>query len=133
MARNTRVLRKSAPKPIKLDKEDKKKLLDIVNEEIAKTTKLKKDVVRVDIRAGRIYLISEWELKGEGPFINDLKEGDMIEEKYARITIFDKDYNNCTLDWQRHNDQWIVMGKGSLVNCLKKAEEDPWFDSTGGE
>ena len=129
MAKNTRYLYKAAPKPVKLDKKDKKELLDIVNEEIAKTTKLKKDIIRIDIRAGRIYLISEWELKGEGPFINDLKQGDMIEEKYARITLFNKEYTNCTLDWQRHNGQWIVMEEGTLVDCIKEAEKDSRFFS----
>ena len=124
-------LHKVAPKPVKLDKNEKSELLAIVKEEIAKTTKLKKDIVRINILAGRIYLYSEWELKGEGPFIGDLKTGDMIEEKYARITIFDKEYKNCSLDWQRHNDQWIAIKKGSLKHCIKEAEEDSMFHSIG--
>jgi len=41
----------------------------------------------------------------------------MIKEKYGRITIFDKEYKNCTLNWLRHNNQWIVMKNGSLVEC----------------
>jgi len=131
MPRKARYLYKAAPKPVKLDKKEKNKILAIVEEEIAKTTKLKKDIVRINILAGRIYLYSEWELKGEGPFIGDLKTGDMIEEKYARITIFDKEYKNCTLDWQRHNDQWITIEKGSLKHCIKEAEEDPRFHSIG--
>ena len=129
MAKNTRYLYKAPPKPVKLDKKEKEELLKIVKEEIAKTTKLKKDIVRIDIKAGRIYLISHWELKGKGPFRDNLKTGDKIEEKYARITIFDKDYKNCTLDWLKHTNKWAVMEKGSLIECLKEAEENQWFHS----
>ena len=129
MAKSGRYWYKAPSKPIKLDKKDRKELLNIVKEEIAKTTKLKKDIVRINIRGGRIYLFSEWELKREGPFIGDIKKGDMIEEKYARISIFDKEYTNCTLDWLRHNDKWVVKKTASLVDCIKEAEDDSWFCS----
>ena len=46
---------------------------------------------------------------------------------YGRITLFEKDYSECTLDWQRHNDQWIVMTEGKLEDCIKETEKESFF------
>jgi len=103
----------------------------IVKSEIEKTTKLKNDITRINIRAGRIYFYSEYELKGDGPYIDGLKKGDFIEHMYGRITLFDKEYNDCTLDWQRHNDQWIMMKEGNLHDCIMEAENHSFFHVIG--
>ena len=118
-------------RPIKLTKKEKEDLMDIVKLEIEKTSKLKKDISRIYIRAGRIYFYSERELKGDGPYINGLKKGDFVEDVYGRITLFKEDYSDCTLDWQRHNDQWIVISKGTLENCIKEAEKHDFFHVIG--
>ena len=114
-------------KPIKLTKKEKEDLIDAVKSEIEKTSKLKEDISRINIRAGRIYFYSERELKGDGPYIDGLKKGDFVEDVYGRITVFKEDYSDCTLDWQRHNDRWMEMSKGSLEKCIKDAEEDSFF------
>jgi len=126
-----RILVKAKKKPIKLTEKEKEDLMNTLKLEIEKTSKLKKDISRIHIRAGRIYFYSERELKGDGPYINGLKKGDFVEDMYGRITLFEKDYSNCTLDWQRHNDQWIVISKGKLENCIKEAEEHDFFHVIG--
>ena len=122
---------KAKKKPITLTKKEKEDLMKIIKSEIEKTSKLKSDITRIYIRAGRIYFYSEFELKDDGPYIDGLKKGDFVEHVYGRITLFDKDYNDCTLDWQRHNDQWIVMEEGNLHDCIIEAEKHDFFNRIG--
>jgi len=114
-------------KPIKLTKKEKEDLMIIIKSEIEETSKLKNDITRIHIRVGRIYFYSEYELKDEGPYIDGLKKGDILEDVYGRITLFDKEYNDCTLNWQRHNDKWIVIEEGSLHECILEAESHGFF------
>jgi len=61
-------------------------------------------------------------------FTVPLIEGKFLEFPYARITMYNPAYQNCTLDWQRHNNQWITIDKGSLEECIQKAELYDWFN-----
>jgi hypothetical protein len=122
-----RVLYHSKPKPVKLSKKDKEDLIKIVESEIEKYAKLKENISRIHIRAGRIYFYFNHELTGDGPYINGLEKGDILEYIYGRITIFDNEYNKCSLDGQRHNDQWMELYTGTLFGCLKEAENNSWL------
>ena len=47
---------------------------------------------------------------------------------YARITIYSEKLSNCTLDWQRYNNEWISLYSGTLEECLNKLDaNDNWF------
>jgi len=57
-----------------------------------------------------------------------LIDGKYLEFPLARITIYDKGYRNCSLDWQSSNNQWMTIDKGSLEECIQKAELSDWFE-----
>jgi hypothetical protein len=118
---------KAPKKPVKLTKEDKIKIERIVKNEIEKTEKLKKDVARIQIKAGRIYFYSRKEAEESKKYVVSLIDGKYLEFMYGRITIFDNEFKDCSLDWQRHNNSWEEMAKGSLVRCIYEMEEDSWF------
>lgn len=90
------------PKPVKLEKQDKEALLWRVNKVINTSDKLKKAVNRIDVKAGRVYLYHLVEQFGwddpERIFIEPLIDGKYAEFPYARITIFDSRYGNCSTD-----------------------------------
>lgn len=120
------------PKPLKLEKSEREEIKQKVNEFVETTIKLRKVVNRIDVKSGRIYLYHLVEQFGwddpERRFIKPLIYGKYIEFPFARITIFDMNYSECTADWQRHNDQWIVLHEGSLEECLNFIEEDnAWY------
>ncbi|KZX15083.1 hypothetical protein MBCUR_03180 [Methanobrevibacter curvatus] len=122
-----RYLYNSAPKPVKLTKDEKIKINAIVKEEIEKNEKLKKDVARINIKAGRVYFYFWDEIDEDRKYIVPIIDEKYIEYMYGRITIFDKELKNCTLDWQRHNNQWMQLGDGSLVSCINQMEKNSWF------
>ena len=115
------------PKPKKLNEFQKAVIISEIDKFIAKSEKLSKRINRTQIKAGRIYLFHVVEQFGwddpESKFIKPLIDGKYAEFPYARITIYD---NNCTLDWQRHNEQWAEITAGSLQECLQ------FIDETGG-
>ncbi|WP_161798321.1 hypothetical protein [Aneurinibacillus tyrosinisolvens] len=46
----------------------------------------------------------------------------------GRITLYDKAWNKCTADWQRHNEKWISAYEGTIDECLRFVEEnEEWF------
>jgi hypothetical protein len=116
--------------PMKFSKTEKEGLMKKVEVEIAKTTKVKQAVSRIDIRAGRVYLYYLYEpSKPEGAvFTVPLIDGKYLEFPYARITIFDKYCRRCSLDWQRHNNQWMTLEEGSIEECIQKMELSEWFE-----
>ena len=60
--------------------------------------------------------------------IKPLIDGKYLEFPYARITMNDTKGNNCSADWQRHNNQWIELFTGTLKECLNNIEDDDsWF------
>ena len=119
-----------APTPPKFTSSEKAHILEKVKTEIIHQTKLSQKVWRMDMRANRIYLYHLVEqFKAEGAvFIKPLIDDKYIEFPYARITLNDKKGDNSTVDWQRHNNQWITFYSGTLNECLHSIEEDNgWF------
>ena len=117
-------------KPRKLSQSDKDSLIKRIEAEIAKTTKLRESVSRIEIRAGRVYLYKLHEqIRAEDfTYTVPLIDGKYLEFPYARITICGFAYNDCTLDWQRANEKWMTIEEGSLEECIQKAEQSDWFD-----
>lgn len=121
-----------SPKPVKLDGFIKDRLLIRVKEFIASSKQLIQIVNRIAIRAGRIYLyhlVEAFIPKGvKVHFIKPLIKGKYNEFPLARISLYDKEGNNSTVDWQRHTGQWITLHKGSLDECLRFIRDDKtWF------
>ena len=116
-------------KPIKLSQWEKNSLMKRIEEEVAKTTKVCKDVSRIEIRAGRIYFYKLYEqIFIEGAiFTRPLIDGKYFEFPYARITIFDAKCRDCSLNWQRPNNQWMTLHEGSLEECIQEIEVNDWF------
>ncbi|MDR3290906.1 MAG: hypothetical protein LBT10_02025 [Methanobrevibacter sp.] len=114
-------------KPAKLTKDEKIKIEAIVSEEIEKMEKLKNDVARIHIRAGRVYFYSRKEAEEGKAYIVPVVDGKYLEFMYGRITIWDNEFKKCSLDWQRHNDKWIELDKGTLTECIRKMENNDWF------
>lgn len=117
------------PKPQKLDNSKKMKMIKEVGSFIENSPKLSKSINRFELRAGRVYFFQIIEQSGwndpNARFTVPLIEGKYLEFKYARITIYP---NECTLDWQRHNDQWVTLFAGTLAECLQYMDEsNEWF------
>ncbi len=120
---------KGNPMPQKLDNLKKITITKEVESFIENSQKLSKSINRFDIRAGRVYFFQLVEQFGwndpNTQFTVPLIDGRYIEFKYARITIYPKE---CTLDWQRHNDQWVTIFSGTFKECLQHMDEsDEWF------
>lgn len=108
----------------------KEEILTIVKEEIGHLSKLSQKVSRTDMRANRIYLYELVEqFKTEDTvFIKPLIDDKYLEFPYARITMHDPNGHSCTVDWQRHNSQWVTLYGGTLKECLESIENDSaWF------
>lgn len=117
------------PKPQKLDNSKKMALIKEVKSFIENSQKLSKSISRFELRAGRVYFFQLVEQFGwndpNARFIMPLIDGRYAEFKYARITIYPKE---CTLDWQRHNDQWVTIFSGTFAECLQYMDErNEWF------
>ena len=119
----------SSPKPESLNESKKQVLRQEIEMFITNSPKLSKIINRFEIKGGRIYFYYLVEQYGwndpKSKFIKPLIEEKYGEFKYARISIY-KD--ECTLDWQRHNDQWIKIFKGTFAECLEQMNENnEWF------
>jgi hypothetical protein len=117
------------PKPQKLDNPKKMKLIKEVESFIAYSQKLSKSISRFELRAGRVYFYQLVEQFGwddpNARFIAPLIDGRYAEFKYARITIYP---NECSLDWQRFNDQWMTVFSGTFTECLQHMDDrNEWF------
>ena len=117
------------PKPQKLSDIKKLLLKKEVQSFIESSSKLSKSINRFEIKAGRVYFFQLVEQFGwndpDARFIMPLIDGRYAEFKYARITVYP---NECTLDWQRHNDQWIAVFSGTFTECLHCMDErNEWF------
>ena len=109
---------------------EKTKILTKINELIRQLPKISQKVSRVEMRANRIYLYELVEqFKSEGTiFTKPLIEDKYLEYPYARMTLQDTQGNNCTVDWQRHNNRWITLYSGTLQECIRNIEDDEcWF------
>lgn len=122
-----------SPKPVKLNEFFKAKLQKTVNDFIAQSERLKNEVNRTDIKAGRIYLyhlVEQFIPKSvDVKLIRPLIEGKYLEFPMARITVYNVNGNECTADWLRHTGQWYTLNKGTLEECLKFIEDNQqWFN-----
>jgi len=118
------------PQAPKFTVDEKAKLLAIVKETIKKLPKLSQKVSRLDMRGNRVYMYELVEqFKSEGAiFTQPLIDDKYLEFPYARITLLDIRGNNCTADWQRHNNQWVTIYTGTMVECIDNVENDRgWF------
>ena len=132
MGRNDMVWVYTGKKPIKKMSEwERASLMKRVEAAIATTTKVKEKVSRIQIKSGRIYLFYLYEPTiVEGVQLTvPLIDGKYFELSYARITLYNNKYSDCSLDWQRHNKEWMTLGEGSLEECIQKMEQgDGWFE-----
>jgi hypothetical protein len=119
-------------KPVTLKPIEKAHVEKVVTDFIEKSVKLKENLSRIAIKAGRVYVYKLFEpepIEAEGvEFARPLIDGKYLEFPYLRITLFNRTYTDCNLDLQRYNDKWMTIDSGSLEECLAKAEESEWFD-----
>ena len=118
------------PQAPKFKADQKTKLLAQVKDTIAKLPKLTQKVSRIDMRSNWIYLYELVEqFQPEGAiFIKPLIDGKYLEFPYARITLYDTQGDNCSVEWQRPNNQWVTLYTGTLAECLDNLENDEcWF------
>jgi len=99
----------SVPEKLKFTANEKAEVIKKLDEFILTSTRLKEKVERSSIRGNRLYLY---------------EQSDWI---YARVTFNDKQGDNCSADWQRHNEQWIEFFKGSFIECLEFIENGGGF------
>jgi hypothetical protein len=119
------------PQKVKLDANVRERILEQVKKAVESSSKLKRRISRVYMRGNWVYLYELFEqFIPEGMISHiPLIDGKYIECPYARITIFNPAATNCNVDWQRHNDQWMTIYKGTLEECLTFIEDDEcWFD-----
>jgi hypothetical protein len=132
MARQKDMIWVRVKKAITLRQSDKEQVQRIVTDAIEKNTKIKENLSRIVIRAGRVYVYKLFEpahVEGEGiSFTQPLIDGKYLEYPFLRISIYSRNYMDCTLDFQRHNDQWMTIDHGTLEECIAKAETSEWFD-----
>jgi hypothetical protein len=118
------------PQAPKFTASEKAKMLEKVKGEIKHLPKLSQKVSRVDMRSNRVYLYEMVEqFVPEGAMIiKPLIDDKYAEFPYARITLNDAEGNDCTVDWQRHNNQWMTLHTGAMKECLNSIENDnEWF------
>ena len=119
------------PVPPKFTPNQKKDITDNIKKIIKETTKLSSRVSRIDMKANRIYLYAliEQYIPEGIELAKSLIEGKYREYPYARITLKDSKCTKCTVDWQRHNEQWMTLYEGTLSECISGIEKDSeWFD-----
>lgn len=118
------------PQAPKFKADEKVKLLAMIKETIEKLPKLSQKISRLDMRANRVYLYALVEqFKPDGVlFVEPLIDDKYLEFPYARITLLDTLGNNCAVDWQRHNNQWMTLYTGTIMECINSIEHDNgWF------
>jgi hypothetical protein len=118
------------PQAPKFSTEEKAKKLERIKTIIAGHPKLSEKVSRVEMRSNRIYLyemVEQFKIEG-AVYVKPLIDDKYLELPYARITLNDVHGNDCTADWQRHNDQWMTLHTGTLAECLDNIEDDDtWY------
>ncbi len=115
--------------PIKLSAWEKDNLMVSVKAVIDKTSRLKKYVHRIEVQRGRVYLyyLYETDVPEGAVLLKPLIDGKYLEYPLARFTIYDKGLKICTFDWQDSTDKWMVLGEGTLEECIQQAETSEWL------
>ena len=120
-----------SPQSPTITAEKKAQILEEVTAIIKASTRLKKRVSRFAVLKNRLYLYKLEKLyipKG-AVYLGKIIDGKYAEHIYARITLNDSLCNNCTADWQRHNNKWITFHSGTLAECLNYIENgNGWFE-----
>jgi hypothetical protein len=118
------------PEVAKLSKKEKEEIVTRVNKHIEESSKLKGKVCRIEVKAGRIYfyeLVEQYIPEG-CILMKPLIDGKYFEFPCGRITLYDKNGDKSTADWQRHNNQWMTLFEGNLEDCIKHMNQpDSWF------
>lgn len=119
------------PATPKFNVRQKESILSVVNEAVKTQIKLSKMVNRIAMRGHRVYLYQLYEpYQDENTvFTIPLIDGKYFEIPYARLTLRDTNGDKCELDWQRHNDQWMMLHTGTLKECLEFIDTSEWFNS----
>jgi hypothetical protein len=115
--------------PIKFTEPLKEELSKRINELVKKTQKLARVSSRIHLQGGRIYFyyLSEVHLPENGHYMGKpLIDGKYQEWIFARITVYDKNADHCTADWQNSSLRWYVLHEGSLENCIQYIETNQW-------
>ena len=116
------------PKVPQFTATEKDGMLEKVKTLIQQLPKVSSSVSRMAMRANRIYLYKLVEQRMLTYITEPLIDGKYLEFPYARLTLNDTQGKNCTVDWQRHNEQWILVYTGTLSECLIYIEKDEvWF------
>jgi hypothetical protein len=117
-------------KVIKIHPNDKREILRIVTDALEHSPNAKKNLSRIVIRAGRVYVYKLYEpFQTEGTvFTEPLIDGKYFEYPWLRISIYDRTFRDCTLDWQRDNGEWMTIDQGTLEDCIVKADTSEWFE-----
>lgn len=106
--------------PEKFSKNEKETLKDTIICYFDDYAKLKERTKKVEIKAGRAYLYEHYEVDTRyGKIIKPLIDGKYLEMAFARITIYDKQYEKCSAEYQQFNGKWFTVSEGNLNNCIK--------------
>jgi hypothetical protein len=97
--------------PVKFSTSEKAKIIEIISNYMEEYCLLKKRITKTVIKAGRVY------------FYEKLGEKD-IELAFVRITIYDKNCDECTTEYKRYNEQWFALYKANLKNCINYIAEN---------
>ena len=119
----------TSKKSVKFDNQIKASFESRILNALNEMPGVKNEISRLELKAGRIYLYHLVEIfKFEGAvYIKPLIDDKYVEYPYARITVYDVYAKDCTLDWQRHNEQWISVFEGNLEECIRNIDSLPWF------
>lgn len=82
------------------------------------------------IKSGRVYLYcldKNPKLSNGGGGNSHESNGDYLEILYARITVYNAEASQCTLDWREPNERWTLACQGSLEDCLLGLKEGVVF------
>jgi predicted nuclease with TOPRIM domain len=109
----------------KFSSAEKNNLLNEVRRYIDEYKLLRERTKRVEVKAGRIYLYEFHEIrKNYGELTKPLIDKKYVEMPFARITIYDKKYEDCSAEYQQYNGKWVIMTEGLLGDCIKYIEEN---------
>ena len=113
----------------KFEAENKVKILEILINNLEKHARLKEKISRYEMRGNRIYLYElEEQIITEGIiYTKPLIKEKYLEMPYARITVEETEGKECTLDWQRYNEQWVPVYKGTLEECLETLKNNEGY------